>query len=432
MKHKTNMKIGIIGAGFTGLAAAKKLADEGVDVTIFERDSKPGGLAMGFKEPGWKWTIEAHYHHWFTGDKHVRRLGKEIDHEIIYVRPKTSTLRDREILQLDSPLTLLTFKKLPILERLRTGVVLGYLKFTPFWQPLENITAKSFIRKYMGNASWKVIWEPLFTTKFRRFSDKIPASWFWARIRTRSTYLGYPVGGYQMYADSIVSYLKKTGNVKIIYKSKVEKISKVEDVITIKTKDKNYEFDKVVCTLPFALFVKICDGLPFDYKRKLLSFESIGAVNLMLSLKKKFLKDGTYWLNVNDKMPFLIIAEHTNFMDKSNYAGNRLIYVGNYLDHSHKYFGYTERELLDEFTPYLQKINPEFKKSWVNKAYVFKALFAQPIIPLNYSQIMPPFKTPVEGVYLTNLQQTNPYDRGTEYAVANGEKVAKMVLEDNE
>ena len=147
-------------------------------------------------------------------------------------------------------------------------------------------------------------------------------------------------------------------------------------------------------------------------------------------LKKQFLKDGTYWLNVNDKMPFLIIAEHTNFMDKKYYAGERLVYVGNYLDHSHKYYNYTEKQLLDEFMPYLQKINPEFKKSWVRKAYLFKAYFAQPIIPLNYSKIMPSFETPIAGIYLANLQQTNPYDRGTEYAVANGEKVAEMVLED--
>ena len=162
-------KVAIIGAGFTGLAAAKKLADAGVDVTIFERDQKPGGLAIGFKEPKWRWTIEAHYHHWFTGDKHVRQLGREIGHKVLFIRPKTSTLKDGEIHQLDSPFTLLRFKKLPLLERIRTGAVLGYLKFTPFWQPLEKVTAESFINKYMGEASWRIIWQPLFLNKFGKY-----------------------------------------------------------------------------------------------------------------------------------------------------------------------------------------------------------------------------------------------------------------------
>ena len=423
------MKVAIIGAGFTGLAAAKKLADSGMEVTVYERDSQPGGLAIGFKEPGWKWTIEAHYHHWFTGDEHVGKLGEEINHKIIYVRPKTSTLKDGEIHQLDSPLTLLKFKKIPPSQRLRTGAVLAYLKFTPLWRPLEKVTAEKFIKKYMGDTSWKVIWEPLFLSKFGRYADKIPASWFWARIRTRSTALGYPVGGFQKYAYSIVAYLKKTGKVKFIYNTQVLSLKKIAEKVTLKTKDGKHEFDKVICTLPFALFEKICTGLPEDYRKKLLSFESIGAVNLMLSLKKQFLKDGTYWLNVNDKMPFLIIAEHTNFMDKKHYGGERLIYVGNYLDHSHKYFKYSGRELLNEFTPYLKKINPDFKETWVNKVYAFKAYFAQPIIPLNYSKTMPHFKTPIDGVYLANLQQTNPFDRGTEYAVANGEKVAELIIE---
>jgi protoporphyrinogen oxidase len=429
---ETIMKVAIIGAGFTGLAAAKKLAEAGVKVTVFERDPKPGGLAIGFKEPQWKWTIEAHYHHWFTGDKHVRELGEEIGHKIIYVRPKTSTLKDGEIVQLDSPLTLLTFNKLPLPERIRTGAVLAYLKFTPFWKPLETVTAKSFIRKYMGETSWKVIWEPLFTTKFGKYADKIPASWFWARIKTRSTSLGYPVGGYQSYVDSLESYLKKTKKIAINYNSEVFSIKKEKENIAIKTDRGVGYYDAVICTLPFALFAKICADLPGAYKKKLLSFESIGAVNLMFSLKKQFLTDGTYWLNVNDMMPFLIVAEHTNFMDKKYYAGEHLVYVGNYLDHSHKYFKYSEKELLNYFLPYLQKINPDFKKSWVKKAYLFKAYFAQPIVPLNYSKIMPPFKTPIDGVYLANLQQTNPFDRGTEYAVANGEKVAEMILKDKQ
>lgn len=426
------MKVAIIGAGFTGLAAAKKLADAGIEVTLFERDPKPGGLAIGFKEPAWKWSIEAHYHHWFTGDRHVRKLGEDIGHKILYVRPKTSTLKDGEIVQLDSPLTLLRFKKLPFSERIRTGAVLGYLKITPFWQPLEKVTAETFIRKYMGDTSWKVIWEPLFLTKFGRYSNKIPASWFWARIKTRSTSLGYPVGGYQKYAYSIVNYLKKTKIIEFIYNTEVLSMKRDLGKVTLKTKDGKYEFDKVICTLPFALFAKMCEGLPSSYRKKLLSFESIGAVNLMLSLKKQFLKDGTYWLNVNDKMPFLIIAEHTNFIDKKYYEGEHLVYVGNYLEHSHKYFNYSEKELLNEFMPYLKKINPDFKKSWVKKAYLFKAFFAQPIVPLNYSKIMPPFKTPIDGIYLANLQQTNPYDRGTEYAVANGEKVTEMILKDEQ
>jgi glycine/D-amino acid oxidase-like deaminating enzyme len=43
------MKIAIIGAGFTGLSAAYKLAKSGHDVTVFEKDPQPGVLAIGYQ-----------------------------------------------------------------------------------------------------------------------------------------------------------------------------------------------------------------------------------------------------------------------------------------------------------------------------------------------------------------------------------------------
>lgn len=60
------MKIAIIGAGFTGLSAAYQLLKQGHKVTIFEKDSQPGGLAVGYQEKKWDWTLEKHYHYWFT------------------------------------------------------------------------------------------------------------------------------------------------------------------------------------------------------------------------------------------------------------------------------------------------------------------------------------------------------------------------------
>jgi protoporphyrinogen oxidase len=96
------MKVGIIGAGFGGLAAAYELAKQGVDVTVFESGDKPGGLAIGFKEKSWKWSLEAHYHHWFTNDSAVLELAREIGHPVITIRPKTSTYYDGKIYQVDS------------------------------------------------------------------------------------------------------------------------------------------------------------------------------------------------------------------------------------------------------------------------------------------------------------------------------------------
>src|SRR6266404_7378449 len=120
------MKIAIIGAGFTGLSAAYELAKKNHKVYIFEKDSEPGGLAIGYKEKGWNWSMESFYHHWFTNDDSILGLARKINYPVLIKRPKTSSLISGEIYQLDSPLTLLSFKKLSIAERVQMGFVLAF------------------------------------------------------------------------------------------------------------------------------------------------------------------------------------------------------------------------------------------------------------------------------------------------------------------
>ena len=71
------MKIAIIGAGFGGMAAAYDLREAGHEVIIYESANYVGGLASGFKEPHWDWSVEKFYHHWFQSDSSMLGLIEE-------------------------------------------------------------------------------------------------------------------------------------------------------------------------------------------------------------------------------------------------------------------------------------------------------------------------------------------------------------------
>jgi len=45
-------KVSIIGSGFSGLASATFLAQQGIDVTVFEKNDEIGGRARVFQESG--------------------------------------------------------------------------------------------------------------------------------------------------------------------------------------------------------------------------------------------------------------------------------------------------------------------------------------------------------------------------------------------
>ncbi|MBI3092712.1 MAG: FAD-dependent oxidoreductase [Candidatus Levybacteria bacterium] len=430
------MKIAVIGAGFTGLSAAYQLIKKGHQVTLFEKDSSPGGLALGFTLKDWQWSIEKHYHHWFANDNSILNLAKELKYNVIRKRAKTSVYIKDSSYQLDSPLNALTFPQLKVIDRLRMAGALGFLRYNPFWKPLEKYQASSFLPKIMGNKPYEMLWEPLLNKKFGSFKDAISLAWFWARIRKRTAELAYPKGGFLEFAKTLQRKIKSEGGV-FYYNSEVKNLESVRGKARIATFDlskhqnpfRNFVFDRVIVTLPSFLFLKIAGGLPNNYQKQLLNLKGLGAINLILRLKKPFLVDGTYWLSICDKKsPIMAIVEHTNFMDKKYYNNEHIIYIGNYLPADHPYMKMTASELLKIYDPYLRKINPNYSLSVIHYS-LFKVPFAQPIIPINYSKIMPPFETPLKNIYLANIQQVYPWDRGTNYAVELGEKVAKLISE---
>jgi protoporphyrinogen oxidase len=421
------MNIGIIGAGFTGLTAALELQKKGHTVTLFEKEAIPGGLAIGFKQPQWEWSLEKHYHHIFTSDKDIQQLAEEVGAKFFYPRPNTSSLIDGEILQLDSPLKLLQFPKLSIIDRLRMGVILAYLKYIASWKTLEGTTAHSWLPKMMGKKGYEMLWEPLLRSKFGEYTETISLAWFWARIKARTTSLGYPEGGFQQLVNLAAEKVTKQGGY-ILYSTDVQSIEKNGENITVKTSEGEHTFDKVLITVPNALFAKLAPQLPEEYKKKLFDFKSIGAVNMVIELSKPFLPNNVYWLSICQKnYPFLAAVEHTNFIDKKHYDNHHLLYVGNYLPVGHRYFSLTNEELLKEYDASLQKLSPGYEKN-ILSVNVFKVPFAQPIVSVNYSQKILPFETPIEGVYLANMQQVYPWDRGTNFAVEMGKKVVQTMV----
>jgi len=135
------MRVAIVGAGFTGLAAGLELSRRGAGVTIFEQRDKVGGLAVGFRRPEWKWTAEKFYHHIFTNDRAIIKLSRELGIEPEWHRPVTAVYYSREegrgkreegeFRQFDSAKDLLMFPELGLIDKLRMGAVLAGLKILP-------------------------------------------------------------------------------------------------------------------------------------------------------------------------------------------------------------------------------------------------------------------------------------------------------------
>ena len=478
------MNIAIIGAGLTGLTAGYRLSKLGHKVTIFEKEPFVGGLAHGFRPAparnaparnasqtvaggshsdaggtrstiekwpatrslgeGWDWSLEAFYHHIFSNDHAIMDLVREIgcDKELFFSRPVTATLipNDTKLYPLDSPTGLLSFSPLSPLSRIQTGMMLAFLKANPFWQPMENLTAERFIRSVGGTVGWHTLWEPLLYGKFGPYADKVAASWFWARIKKRTPSLGYFHGGFQTVAETLAQKIKSQGGI-IHTGTTIQPIQQnTHDSSFIipalparfaesrRAGGQNSKFDAVLLTVPSQIAMKLTHVLlnSLPAVRQVKSIPHLWAQTLILETKEPILKN-VYWLNINDRsFPFLSMVAHTNFIDKKHYGGNHITYFGNYLPDGHEYLKMDKNQLLKIFIPFIQRINPSLilnHKSLIN-SYLFTAPNAQPVHTLHYSRQAPPLHTPIPNMYLANMDSIYPWDRGTNYAVELGEKVA--------
>jgi protoporphyrinogen oxidase len=426
------MKIAIIGAGYAGMAAAYDLREAGQDVTIFEASEKVGGLAGGFKEPHWDWSVEKFYHHWFASDKHMLGLIDELgwSDQVLFPRPYTVLLYKDRWYPFDSILNALLFPGLGFgINKIRFGLLGLYLRLTNNWQPLEKHTVEEWMRRWAGNHVYETMWQPLVIGKFGPFYQDVNMAWMWARLKARTTRLGTFVGGFQAFADRFAERLRELG-VRIRLGARVETIRQEQAGMSVQSEAGVETFDKVLVSTSPQLMAKLCPDLPEPYLRGLLDLKSMGAVVMILSLDRQLTGQGYYWFNLPKKAgyPFLALVEHTNFVSPEHFGGDHIVYAGDYLETDHEYFAMNEEKLLEHFTPAFKKFNSDFDRKWVKKVWVYKTPYAQPVPMVNHSKNIPGIQTPVEGLYFASMSQVYPWDRGTNFAVEIGRKAAALML----
>lgn len=416
-------KIAVLGGGLTGLTVSYYLSKKNYQVTLFEKEKILGGLASGFKKENWSWYLEKAIHHIFSNDWEIRSLASEIGYQRIFFRqPITASFDNFRIFPVDSPQDWLRLPDLSLTEKLRSGLILFFLKLSPFLSLYEKETAESFLSRSMGERGWRKLFEPLFRKKFGKYAGNILASFIWARIKKRTKKLGYFQGGFQGFINFLQKICEK--NAVIIRNGvTVERIVKKKGRFII-NKD---EFDGVISTLPTPILIEVAKTVfPSRYLQRLKKIKYLHAVSLILETKTPVLEK-IYWLNVLDKrLPLMGVFSHTNFIDKKYYGDHHLTYVSWYVDFSDKIWLMSKEEILDFILPYLNKIGNWEKKDLVD-SFLFKAPFAQPIFDRQFLKNKPEFTTPVKNFYLANLDMTYPYDRGTNYAVELGGKVVKLL-----
>lgn len=419
------MEYAVLGGGALGLMTAYRLVQAGQAVLVFEQEPLAGGLAAGLRiDDIW---LEKFYHHLFQSDKTAIAAIKELGLEdrLEWIRPRTVSLIAGGLHQLDSPLSLLRFKPWRLDERIRVGAIMAFLKVVPP-SLLEGKTADTWLRHWMGKHTYGMLFEPLFKGKFGQLYDQIALPWFWARFHDRTTKLGYLHGGFQLFYERLVERISEPGS-KVLLNTSVKRVEQVDGRWQVETTQGVWKVDRVISTLPTRLTCRLISALPPDYRAQYDWGQAYGAHCLIIATDRQV--TDSYWINICDEgYPFTGLFEHTNFCKPEEYGGRHILYLGNYRPMNDALFSKSKEEVLAEFLPHLKRIVPAFEPTWVTESWMVKAPFAQPIVTTDYREHIPPLHTPLEGLWVANMFQIYPHDRGQNYSLALANTLVKQIL----
>jgi protoporphyrinogen oxidase len=430
-------RIAVIGGGITGLTAALRLAQQGHEVTLWERGERLGGQANAFPVAGT--AIERFYHHLFQSDREIVALAGEIGigDRLLWLPSNVGYFADGRIWPLNGALDLLRLGFLPIQDRLRIGLVTAYLQRVRDWKRFESVTAATWLRRALGSRAYDRTFGAQLRAKFGRYHDQVAMVWFWGKIWLRTTSrrsplegerLGYFQGSFNVLIDALACAARGAG-AEIVTGDGPTQLSPRDRGWNVVLDSEVIPVDAVVVTTPSPVLARLVPHLPESYRQQLGGLEYEAAVVALLQLSQPL--SDIYWLNVaDDDLPFTGVIEHTNFVSPEEYGGKRFVYLSKYLEPDHPYFTMPDEELIDEYVPFLKRINPEFNRSWIEQAWVFRERSAQPIIPLHYGERIPDHRTGLPGLYLANTTQIYPEDRGTNYSVRLGNQIATIVAGD--
>lgn len=424
-------RIAVLGAGPMGLAVAYQLAQDGHRPVLFEADDRVGGMTASFDFSGLE--IERYYHFHCISDHAFLRMLDElgIADKMRWIETKMGYWYQNRLQPWGNPFALLKFRGLSFGAKFRYGLHAFLSTKRNDWRPLDNVEATGWIRRWVGEEAYDVLWRKLFDYKFYDYASGLSAAWIWSRIRRigRSRYdlfrekLGYLEGGSSTLLQGMkVAIESKGGEVRL--KSPITKVV-IEDgkVRGVDVNGQLESFDKVISTIPLPYVPRLMPDLPADVLTRFKSIKNIAVVCVIAKLRKAVTEN--FWLNTNDlEMDIPGLVEYSNLRPLDQH----IVYVPFYMPGEHPKFAEPDQAFINKVKRYLKKINPDLKEDDFIDVRASRYRYAQPICDPGYLNKLPPVALPVQGLWVADTSYYYPEDRGISESIDFGRKMAKEAI----
>lgn len=436
------MKIIIIGSGVAGLTAGYKLCKSN-EIVIFEKDAEIGGMAASYCQDyvGKKYFIEKYYHHIFRGDSELLGLIRELglEERMLWLKGKNAYFVEGKNYPMNTPSEILRFDPLSFTDLVKLGLLVLRIKLINDTTSYDSIKAKDWILDTTGKSVYENFFAPLMKSKFGENAENVSAAWLIGRVKIRSDRgkegekLGYLRGGFNSLIEALAREITAQGGIILQNREITEIVIKDNAVQGVVADGEFIPCDAVISTVEPRVLNTLTKGKLGTLQETLRNIRYQGTACALIGLKKRLMENGIYWLNIKADVPFGAVIEHTNFMPFEDY-GEHLVYVTSYLqDENDVLWMKKEEEVLDAYLKGLEKMFPEFRKTDINWAKLFRRMDTAPVYEQGYLQKILPFAPGPSGLYLAGMfSSTNYPERSMNGSVKAGFESANFFMKKEE
>nr|WP_315592647.1 NAD(P)/FAD-dependent oxidoreductase [uncultured Cupriavidus sp.] len=426
-----NKKTAVIGAGPMGLIVALELLKQGRQVDIYEHDDRIGGMSASFDFDGL--LIERYYHFICGPDEPMFALLREMGliENLKWVDTKMGYFFDGKLYPWGTPQSLLRFPKLDMLTKLRYAAMVMKTKGISDWKELDKVNVIDWLKGWLGERGYNILWKSLFELKFHEFTNSISAAWLGTRIKRvglsrRSLFqesLGYLEGGSEVLLRRMEEKILALGG-RIHLRTPVRQVLVEEERVTgVRTAEGDHDYSTVISTVPIQYVPRLVPNMPAAFRNKIDAIDNIAVACVILKLKNQITPN--FWVNIND--PAIQIPGIIEYSNLNPMGGEHIVYAPFYMPASHPKYREDDVKLLAEVKSYLARINPKFREDWVLSSKVSRYEYAQTVCPPGFFDMLPGMRTPVAGFWMADTSYYYPEDRSICESVRCGKQLAESV-----
>ena len=283
----------VVGGGLLGLAVARRLAQAGTRVTLFERAEALGGLASAWSLGPVTW--DRFYHVILQSDAHTHALLTDLGLADAYVGRTTRTgfYTDGRHHPFTTPLDFARFPPLNLIDKARLAATILYASRLKNWRKLESVTAADWLTKLSGRRTAELIWKPLLRAKLGDAAGRVNAAFIWATIARmyaarrsgmKVETFGTVPGGYATILARFADHLAGLG-VEVRTGARVESVTAVAGGVAVAADGGAEHFDTAVVTAPAPVAAGLIVGLTPGECERLRGLEYQGVVCASLLMR---------------------------------------------------------------------------------------------------------------------------------------------------